>query len=338
MIGDIELAPAPVRRPKYRPHRLVACGKAIAARIASEPEPVQRSSTLSILSGSASNGASPAKCLGEQDLADDRSAAPAPAHRRASARPGCKYGRADRRQACASRSAASMSFDDRAPFLRQKPRIEPRIDVLDRQAQRFENDEGGLVDRRCRAMAMRDAGLGEPAHRIAQQVAHRDEIRYVRVSIAFAVAASFLFHRTFPGFTGTACARIFRPDMFRIAPAHFRPHMRIGIGPECLETLRHRQVAAPPATGVQAATARGHPRSCGVRVRPNISCKPRPHHRIALALIVDGNLGARRNGNPRRRQFIEPPPQVMRDEAQEDRMKLEAFQDAKPASCRRDRA
>ncbi len=53
--------------------------------------------------------------------------------------------------------------------------VEKRIERVDRQAQTLKDEEGGLVERRCRAVAEGEAGGEKAADRIAQPVSRGEE-------------------------------------------------------------------------------------------------------------------------------------------------------------------
>ena len=72
---------------------------------------------------------------------------------------------------------ASISSRRRSALRARQRRVEKRIERVDRQAQRLENDEGGFVDGVGRAMAVDEPGRVEPADGVAEEVAQRREDR-----------------------------------------------------------------------------------------------------------------------------------------------------------------
>ena len=70
---------------------------------------------------------------------------------------------------------ASISSQSRARSCAQEPGVEKRIERVDRQAQALEDEKGGLVERRRRAVAEGETGGEKAADRVAQPVSRGEE-------------------------------------------------------------------------------------------------------------------------------------------------------------------
>ena len=150
-----------------------ALGKTRAARMASEPPPVQRSSAEAIVAGSPMNPLSSAK-RGHQQFADqaardddalvdiERHALDVSAIDEIGGGLARRYARLDQ-------------FHKPQTLGAQKPGVEKGIERVDRQAQAFEDEKGGLVERGRRAMAESEIGSKKAADRIAQPVSRGKE-------------------------------------------------------------------------------------------------------------------------------------------------------------------
>ena len=58
----------------------------------------------------------------------------------------------------------------------QQTGIEPRVELIDRQVQRMQNEIGGFVESIGGAVAIDEPGRTEAAYGITQPVAYRDEL------------------------------------------------------------------------------------------------------------------------------------------------------------------
>jgi len=75
----------------------------------------------------------------------------------------------------ARRNTSIDQIDQTAPLLRQQPRIQKRIEIVDRQMQGLEENESGLVERIGRAMPIGEFGCVKTRDGEAQEIAQRQQ-------------------------------------------------------------------------------------------------------------------------------------------------------------------